>query len=551
MSRRLRIWLVLALALLTLPCGAAAADEIAITEYEARCTVDGRGQAAMTVRVKLRLPSAVTQLDFPVGEGRDATLTGGEAKRVKTDAGTVLRMKSEAGVSGEPTYVVSYTLRGVIVKADGAQRLTLPLIAPGWQWEIEKASFTVTMPASFTEQPAYTGGYHGGIVDDYWTLTQSETSFSGTANEPLLDNDSLSVTLELPEDYIEPRGALSSQAALTVVAALYLLCLAYWYFRIFAPREKAQMRPMPPDGAGPGDLPALFACADPSLPLQTMYWASLGYLQIRLDQRGRVMLTRSIQMGSERRKADRTAFAKIFSRAGRCNAAGSRYASVSARYAASVDRAWRRRLFSANGGSPLLLRAMAAAAMGVAAVNTLSPSLPDGAARAFLLVVCAIAGFLAAFVVQRGPVALVRRRYGGVAAAAVTAAAALVTAVLSGGLWTMLFALVLQTLASAATVRGGRRNRYGREQLAQTLGYYRFLTHLSSRQLASLLREDGQYYYRTVLFAEALGIGAQFAARFGEAELEPCAWLTRSRRRPRTAAEFYSLFKDTLRRMGG
>jgi len=539
------------MALLALSGGAAAADEIVITEYEARGTVDERGQAAMTVRVKLRLPSAVTQLDFPIGEGVDATLSGGEAKRVKTDAGASLRMKAEAGVSGEPTYVVNYTLKGAIVKADGAQRLTLPLIAPGWQWNIETASFSVTMPASFTSEPSYSGGYHGNIVDDYWTLTQSETSFSGTANEPLLDNDSLTVTLELPENYIEPRSALSSQAALTVIALLYLLCLAYWYLRIFAPRAKVRMRSMPPDGAGPGDLPALFACGDPSLPLQTMYWAALGYLQIRLDQRGRVLLTRAIQMGSERRRADRVAFAKIFSRGDRCDATGTRFASVSARYAASVDRAWRRRLFSANSGSPLLLRVMAAAALGVAALNTLSPALPDGTIRLVLLVFCAIAGVLAGFVVQRGPAALLWRRYGGVVTAAVTAVAALAAAHLNGGFWTMLAALVLQVLAAVATVRGGRRNRYGRDQLAQTLGYYRFLTHVSSRQLASLLHEDGQYFYRTVLFAEALGIGPQFAARFGEIALEPCGWLTRSRRRPRTAAEFYSLFKDTLRRMGG
>ncbi len=131
------------------------------------------------------------------------------------------------------------------------------------------------------------------------------------------------------------------------------------------------------------------------------------------------------------------------------------------------------------------------------------------------------------------------------------AVAALVTARLSGGFWAMLAALILQALASAATVHGGRRSRYGREMLAQTLGYERFLTHVSSRQLASLLREDGQYFYRTVLFAEALGIGSQFAARFGEAALEPCGWLTRSRRRPRTAREFYSLIRDILRRMGG
>ena len=50
-------------------------------------------------------------------------------------------------------------------------------------------------------------------------------------------------------------------------------------------------------------------------------------------------------------------------------------------------------------------------------------------------------------------------------------------------------------------------------------------------------------------YAEAMGLGADFAARFGELALEPCAWFETPQRPPVTAAEFYQSFRAVLSRM--
>ena len=46
--------------------------------------------------------------------------------------------------------------------------------------------------------------------------------------------------------------------------------------------------------------------------------------------------------------------------------------------------------------------------------------------------------------------------------------------------------------------------------------------------------------------AEALGLGAQFAARFGDTELEPCDWYGEANELPNQAGGFYSRWRETL-----
>ena len=61
-----------------------------------------------------------------------------------------------------------------------------------------------------------------------------------------------------------------------------------------------------------------------------------------------------------------------------------------------------------------------------------------------------------------------------------------------------------------------------------------------------MLRRDPQFFYKMLPYAQALGLGAQFAARFGETELEPCDWYGEVKPLPRQAEGFYSRWRETL-----
>lgn len=529
----------------------APAETAQITRYEAKATVDEHGQAVMTVTVDMTIPSPLTNLDFPIGSGEDGAVAGRDTKRIKTGEGAVLRLTDEAGVSGAQTFAISYTLPRVISDTGEGQQLSLELVAPGWAWPMAEASFSVTMPAAFAEAPVYTGGYYGDIVEDYLELQCDGQTLSGTFTEPLRDHDSLEVVLSLPADYADLRSAngISSLATLILVALLAAACVFYWYKTLYNRRVAVRLRPIPPDGAGAGDLPLLTTCQAPSLPLQIMQWASMGYAAVHVNRKGRIVLRQTMPMGAERRKQERGVFAAIFEKDGWCDGESLRFGRLSGRYAAALTAWWNRRLFSRTSGSPALLHLTAALASGAAALGCGSAGLPVGRLRGVFLALAAVLGIALGLVFQKSCLAAARRQYRKALVLGISLAALLLLAVLWGGQLPMLLAVLLQIFAALATLRGGRRSPGGRDSLAQTLGFRRYLQHVSQHQLVLLLRDDSQYFYKLLPYAEAMGLGADFAARFGELALEPCAWLETPQRPPVTAAEFYQSFRAVLSRM--
>ena len=530
---------------------AAAEDENVITAYDARWTVDEHGTAAATIQIEMTLPQAVTELDFPIGAGTDGSLSGRETKAVDTDEGTVLRLSVPEGLSGQQSFTLTYTIPHAVADINEGQKLTLDVIAPGWSLPMSQASFTVTMPAAFSAKPTFVGGYYGDAVGDYLTTAVEGAVLTGSAAEALRDHDSLTVTLELPADYVDLQSAngISGLVTLILVAVLAAGCVFYWYRTLRNGGLSIRLRPMAPDGAGAGDLPMLLTCRAPSLALQVMHWASLGYLAIHINAKGRIVLRKTMDMGTERRKTERSAFQKLFEKEPWCDGESLRFGRLSGRYADAMERWWKRRLFSKTSGSPAILHALAALGCGVALLGSASAGLPVGRIRGVLLVLFGIAGTAFGWLIQRAVVQAARRQYKNALLCALPMVAVLVFARLWGGLIPAALALALQLFAGGAALRGGRRSPGGRDNLSQSLGFRRYVQHVSRHQLMLQLRDDNQYFYNLLPFAEAMGLGAELASRLSDLELEPCAWFESQRRPPQTAPGFQAALHETLERM--
>ncbi len=553
--QKLLCWLLL-VCICAAGASAAAADggeetpaDAVINRLEARWVVDDRGGASATVTLDVTFSTAVTEMEFPIGSGRGGSLAGRDTRTVDTDDGRALRLTAEAGLTGQQSFTLTYDLDGVITETETGQLLAFDVLPTGWAYPIEVATFSVTMPAAFTGEPAYVGGYYGDTVGDYMTLSQESASFSGTFNESLRDHDSLAVSLVLPAGYVDlhSAGGISSLVTLILVAVLGAACLLYWYLTLRNPRLSVRLRPIAPDGAGAGDLPMLLTGQTPSLALQVMQWASLGYLTVHMGG-GSLVLRRTMDMGTERRNLERSAFNKLFGPDGLCDGAGARFGQLAERYAAAATARWRRQLFSKTSGSPTLLHLLAALACGVAALGSASSGLPAGALRGLLLAWCAVAGAALGWISQRAVTAAARRQYRLALVCALPMVVILAAARLWGGLIPAALALLLQVFAAGVTLRGGRRSPGGRDNLAQTLGFRRYIQHVSPHQLTLLLRDDGQYLYNLLPFAEAMGLGRDLAARLGEARMEPCAWLE-TRRALQTAPAFRAALREALDRM--
>lgn len=527
------------------------AESAEITSYHAQAVIDENGAMEMSVTIALSIPSPLQQLDFPIGAGVNGAVAGQKVKAVKTDEGTLLRLTSEAGISGERTFVITYTLPRVIADTDEGQTLTLELIAAGWAWPMEKVSFQVTMPAEFEELPVYTGGYYLDLVEDYMNLQCDALVFSGSFLEPLRDHDTLAVSLALPESYVDLLSArgLSGVVTLILVLLICALCVLYWVRTLRNRSFTVRLRPLPPDGAGAGDLPFLAAGAEPSLALQVMQWASMGYLVIHKNAKGRLVLRQTMPMGTERRKQERLVFAALFERNPWFDGESLRFGRVAGRYASALRAWWSRRIFSKRSGSPSILRLFASLACGIALLGSASLGLPVTRARAVLLLLFAALGVAMGLLLQRATHYGARRQLRPMALYGLSLVVLLFSSALLGGRLPVLLAAALQIFAAYVTLRGGRRNAGGRDNLAQTIGFTRYLQHVSQHQLVLALRDDPQYFYRILPYAEALGLGASFAARFGDLQLEPCAWFETPRQRRTTATGFYESFKESLTRM--
>ena len=80
----------------------------------------------------------------------------------------------------------------------------------------------------------------------------------------------------------------------------------------------------------------------------------------------------------------------------------------------------------------------------------------------------------------------------------------------------------------------------------QTLGFRRYLRRITNNHIKTMLARDPQYFYRTLPYAEAMGMGAEFAARFAALDLEPCEWFSEEKEPARNSKEFYSHWKEAL-----
>lgn len=536
--------------LLLLLSGTVLAEDIIIHEYRAQCVVDNHGQAKMTVSVDMTIPTGSVTLDFPIGSGVEGVVSGTNSKKVRTEEGSVLRVREESGISGRRTFVFNYSMGQVIKDAGEGQRLSLDVIAPGWQWPMESATFTVNLPASFKGTPTYEGGYRGNLVDDYWTFEITETSITGLSGESLLDHDDLHISLDLPAGYVTVRNTLAGWITLFLILALAVAGGAYWYLRLFSPVPRVYLHTTPPGEAGAGDLPLIHCAAFPSLPVQLTEWAALGYVHIRMGKRGRVRILRVRPMDWSRSRLEIWAYENLFAHENVCSCGSSRFAEICERYGHAAGSWWRKRIFSRRGGSPLTLRILAAAAAAVAAMGTVLAAPLFGTLRVILLVAAIPVGFIAGLAVQQGPRAWIRRKRVRVAVSGAALLLMLIAARSLGSLRIMALAMAMQVLAGLGTVRGGRRNKFGRAILSRTLGFHRYLAHVDHRELGVRLREDGQFFYHMLPFAEAVGQGETFAKGFGEIRLGPCPWLEGLRKPPTTAEAFYEVYRKLLRCMG-
>ena len=537
-------FLLLLFLLLALTTGAAAAGTI--TDLRTDCLVAGNGSCQVTQTVTIEFTGIEQSLTIPLGaNAKRASIAGYRAQKIAEDGYTLFQLKDDAGFAGGRTFTVTYTLSGLVTETDGEQTLNLPLLCPKWDYPIEHFSFTVTMPKDIETVPGFSSGYYGDVIEDYMTAARQGAVLLGDLDTALKDHESLTMTLALGPRYF--TGTYSGWSANWVAAAFCilfaLLALGYWFLTLRSPRLSVSSRSLPPDSALPCDLPFLLAGAKPDFNMLLCHWASLGYLSIAVDPQGHVSLLRHMYMGNERRGLECKLFAALFARADRCDGASIHYKNTAKSAAGALARFWGRRLYERGSGNVLVMRALAALCSGVALLSAASFLLPVLPLRWLVLALCFVLGAAMSACVQLAAIRWYLRHVPVLALGGACAVAMLVLGNLSGTFPLMLLAAALSALTGVLTRHGGQRSRAGGRLLGQVLGFRQFLRRVTPSHLLMRLQRDPQYFYRTLPYAEAMGLGAMFARKFGDTD--PCEWYNEPNL-PRTAEGFYEKLKETL-----
>ncbi len=520
-----------------------------ITEMKTDCNVAQDGSCQITQTLTLALESTETELRFPLGSGaKKAEIAGYQAKQTIEDGITVLVLSSNTGFTGSRTFTVTYTLEDLVTEDEGIQTLTLPLLCARWPYPISHYDFTVIMPAAFDANPTFLSGYRGDVIEDYITLRAQSGVLSGSVNTALKDHESIDVSLQLESGYFS--GAYTTWSGSWVAAAFQIafavLALVYWALTLRSKPLRIVSRNLPPDSTQPGDLPYLLCCGKTDFNMTVCHWASLGYLTLFYSAKGDVALRRRVEMGNERRKLDQKLFSMLFAGEDVCDGASLSYKRTAAKAVDATARFWQRRLYQRSSGSTRIMCALCAFSAAVSTLLCMSMLLPLMTARWLLLVLCFFVGGVLSVLIIRGFAAWQLRNYLGIGLAAVAALALLLLGRLSGALLPALGAIALSLFTGWQTLHGGRRTSLGKQFIEQTLGFRRYLRRLTDGQIKSMLSRDPQYFYRMLPYAETMGMGADFAARFAALNLEPCDWFVEEKEPAHNSKEFYNHWQQAL-----
>jgi len=531
----------------TAPDLSALASETAIHSMEVTVTLDGSGRATVNQVVELVIVGTLEEIRFSFPEGAKKADVEGHWTNSDTEKGIkYLTVSNRKGFTGTQTFQLSYTMDGLVKGAEASQVLTLPLLSLQ-DYQIGVLTFTVHLPEEFASRPRFSSGYYGDLVEDFLAVTVGTSAIAGRVDEIIRDNDTLTMTLSLPEGYFSGRYGESKLAPVMTVLIFLVLALVvfYWYRTLKNPPLRVQARTLPPDGVNPGDMPFLLGGGDADFNMLVSHWAVLGYLSFYINKSGNVILRRRMSMGNERRVFERKLFDLLFGGENLCDGASLRYKKVGEKAMQVIPRYWGKRLYEKRSGSPGLAKLLCGLACAMASLLAMDAVAPEKLHGLFLFV-SFIAGFAMSWLICRACGAYYLNDWLWTGVGIGCGLMLLIVGGMGGATLTMLPAVAVTALIGWQTSHGGLRRPYGDEVIGQTLGFRRFLHNATEHHVLQMLRRDPQYFYKILPYAEAMGQGRRFVALFHDCRLEPCQWYESARGTPTTASAFYDHYVDSL-----
>ena len=537
--------LALTLLLSALLVTTASAEGTVVTSLSTDCVVENDGACTMTLRMTVDFAPGTEDFAIPISPAaRDVSCSLACSLRSADDC----KLVTLTGVqSGKTEILLSYRLAENVTDDGSGQSFFIQLLYPAWSCAIAAYEVTVTLPGSFDSLPVFLSGYYGDLIDNYMEITINGGVIHAVLNplQTLKDHEAMSMRLQLPGDFFDLRFLAGKTGGVDrlLFLALLILTVAYWVLFLrnlpILPKRVA----MPPEGSNPGEIPFLLTDRSPDLALTVVYWASLGYLTLTRTRKGRILLTRQIDMDTERRRYEGEIFRALFSRGDQCDVHSAEYLKAQRLAAEKPRKFWQNRVYDRKAGSTLLLRLLALGAGLALCLACFDLWVTSRSWRWFLILPLTALGGAACWAVQQTGGCLLRRHSLRTAILAGLGGLFLLLAGRHSGLTLLsLLNLALQLAVGLLLRCGGRRTKAGAALAAELLGYRRWLYSASGDLLRANSEADPQFFYRILPYADALRVGRFVAGSLDRTRLEPCDWLIWEGSAPKTAAGFYARY---------
>lgn len=248
------------------------------------------GQAKHGIYRKIPLENTVNRLDGTSSKNR-AKITNikvNEKFSTSTENGYKVIKIGDANktITGEHTYVISYTYDIGKDKLKDADELYYNLVGTEWDTSISYITFTIQMPKEFDkEKLGFSAGKYGSTNNSSVEYIVEDNKIEGIYNGLLRSKEGLTVRLTLPEGYfVRNNGNVNGYVIVVAIVSIVFVLISAILWKIYGKDNKVveTVEFYPPEGANSAELSFLYrgSVDDKGIISLLIYLANKGYLKI-------------------------------------------------------------------------------------------------------------------------------------------------------------------------------------------------------------------------------------------------------------------------------
>lgn len=512
-------------------------------------TVSSDGICEITMMLQLTVDQA-EDLRYPLpADAYDITVNGSSAKTSQEYLVRWVELDKMLPSSGTYTLTLHYSLPDSVTRDGKELILTVPLLS-GFSYPIERMSFSITLPGAVEARPAFTSTYYPESIESLMEYTVSGSTVSGSFSTPLKDHESLTMTLAVSETLF-PQPIVKQWSLSVEDLCMYILLLvaiAYWILFLRCPLPQRLRRTQPIDGLTAGELGCCLVGQGVDFPAIVLSWAQMGYLSIRIDRSGRVLLQKRMSMGNERSEFENRCFKTLFGNRRTVDGGGEYCGRLGRRMARAIPGA--HHYFRKGSGNPNIFRTIAAGIGIFAGISLAFALFSDTVWQILFAILFGASGGVISWLIQSVGYSIRLRRKPSLLLAVLGCLVWLLLSRIAGELFVGVFLICTQILAGIAIAYGGRRTEMGLQMKSEVLGLRRYLKTVSTAELKATLEHNPDYYFNLAPHAIALGVDHTFARKFKDLPLPTCSYLTDDRKNPTTAMQWNQLLRQVVSILG-